>query len=57
MKHIAKHAKANGLDVTVTEGANHTKVKVGDKQTTVPRHSEINDITAKAILNQIGVSQ
>lgn len=54
MKRIAEHAKANGLDVETTEGAGHTKVKVGEKRTTVPRHNEINEITAKGILKQIG---
>lgn len=29
---------------------NHTKVKIGDRQNVVPRHQEINEITAKKIL-------
>jgi mRNA interferase HicA len=57
MKQLADYAKTNGLDITTVEGASHTKVKIGDKQTTVPRHSEVNDLTAKAILKQIGVTK
>ena len=53
---IADYAKANDLKLIVTEGGNHTKVKVGDNRTTVPRHNEVNEITAKAILKQIGAN-
>lgn len=35
------------------EGAKHTKVYLNGKQTTVPRHTEINEITAKAIIKQL----
>lgn len=54
MKQIKKIAKTEGADLEVTEGGSHTKVKIGDRQTVVPRHSEINEITAQAILKQIG---
>ncbi|RCK68280.1 type II toxin-antitoxin system HicA family toxin [Desertihabitans brevis] len=57
MKQIAKHAKANGLDVTTREGGSHTVVTVGENSTTVPRHNEINEMTAKAILKQIGATK
>lgn len=57
MKAIANHAKASGLPMTQAEGANHTKVKVGNKTTTVPRHTEVNEITARKILEQIGVTK
>lgn len=55
MKQIAAHAKQRGLEFEITEGANHSKVRVGDKITVVARHNEINEITAKAVLKQIGV--
>lgn len=41
--------------MTVTEGGNHTKVVIGDARTVMPRHNEINEETAKAILKQMGV--
>ncbi|WP_200938270.1 hypothetical protein [Aeromicrobium sp. Root472D3] len=56
MKKIAEHAKVEGLDVVLTEGGQHTKVVVGDRRTVVPRHNEVNEITAKQILKQIGVT-
>lgn len=55
MKELARHTHALGLPLDVTEGANHTKVRIGDLRTTVPRHREINEVTARAILKQMGV--
>ena len=55
LKAIAAHAKATGLEMTITEGGNHTKVQVGDKRTIVARHKEINELTTKAIYKQIGI--
>lgn len=34
----------------VREGARHTIYRVGDRQVSVPRHREINDLTAQGIL-------
>ncbi|WP_281277767.1 hypothetical protein [Myceligenerans xiligouense] len=31
------------------EGGNHTKVRIGNLSTIVPRHNEVNEFTAKAI--------
>lgn len=52
-KLITEHARERGLDVEWFEGANHTKVRVGALQTTIPRHSEINEITARSILRYL----
>lgn len=57
LKAIRTHAKEHGLDVRIQEGANHTRVWVGEKYTTLPRHTEIPDRFAKVILAQIGVEQ
>lgn len=38
---------AAGQEMEVTEGGSHTKVKVGNRQTTVPRHSEVNERTTE----------
>ena len=57
MKKLSKHAKASGYEMLVTEGGSHTKVVIGERRTVVPRHSEINEITAKAILKQMGVTK
>lgn len=50
MKRLTAIAKAQEQELVVTEGANHTKVKIGDRQNVVPRHREINEITAKKII-------
>jgi mRNA interferase HicA len=34
----------------VREGANHTLYRVNGNPVTIPRHREINELTAKAIL-------
>lgn len=46
-------AKAHGLTPTFTEGGAHTKVTVGARRTVIPCHSEINEITARAILRHL----
>lgn len=57
LKKLRDYAKTNGLDITEREGGSHTVIKVGEHTTTVPRHGEVNEITAKAILKQIGAEQ
>jgi hypothetical protein len=57
MKALKAQAKAEGLDLVEIEGAKHTKVSIGERQSTVPRHNEINEITAAAILKQMGVEK
>lgn len=54
IKELKNFAKETGQHFAEEEGAKHTKVYIGDKQTTVPRHSEINEITADAIRKQLG---
>lgn len=55
LKEIRAFARASGLPVTEVEGAHHTKVEVGDKRTVVARHREINELTVKAIRQQLGM--
>ncbi len=57
MKLLRAEAKRRGEEIAITEGGNHTKVTIGGDRTTVPRHSEINEITATAILKQMGVKR
>lgn len=52
-KRIHRMAKANGLEDIWEEGGNHSKVTVGKAKTTVPRHGEVNELTANGILNYI----
>ncbi len=53
MKKLKQIAKAEGVTMESHEGGSHTVVTIAGRQTTVPRHNEINEITAKAILKQM----
>lgn len=53
MKRLRKIAKARNESLNLREGAKHTVVQIGDRQTTVPRHNEINEITAKKIIEHM----
>ncbi|MBD3752734.1 MAG: hypothetical protein IE935_09975 [Micrococcales bacterium] len=53
VKKINKIAKAQGARPIYTEGGRHTHVQIGDKRTTIPRHSEINELTARGILKYL----
>lgn len=56
LNQIRQYAADNGLDLTETEGGNHTKIAVGNKRTVVARHNEIPDVLAKKIMKQIGAT-
>jgi mRNA interferase HicA len=53
MRRLAEIAKAQGLEMHLTEGGNHTKVVIGNRIDVVPRHTEINEMTAKAIIRKL----
>lgn len=53
MKELRKIAKKAGAEMEVSEGGSHTIVTIGDRRTTVPRHNEINELTAKGILRHM----
>jgi predicted RNA binding protein YcfA (HicA-like mRNA interferase family) len=36
----------------IRHGGSHDIYRVGDVQVTIPRHNEINEITAKAIIKE-----
>lgn len=53
VKHIHRAAKERGITVTEVDGGKHTKLYVGGTRiTTVPRHNEISEMTARAIQKQ-----
>ena len=54
LKVMERLAESEGETVEYREGGSHTVVKFGGKQAVVPRHSEINETTAKKILKQLG---
>lgn len=53
MKRLAKIAKTEGEDLLTTEGGSHTKVQIGQRIDFVPRHSEVNEITAQKIIKRM----
>ena len=54
LKRIRDAAKANGLALEQTrEGANHTIFRLGGFEFPVPRHNEINEYTAQAIMKDL----
>jgi len=52
VKQINQIAKDNNHTPIWSEGGNHTKVTLGTTIITVPRHNEINELTAQAILSK-----
>ena len=53
IKEINRIAKEKGLAPVWLEGGSHSKVGIGRSVVSVPRHTEVNEITASAILNQV----
>lgn len=57
LKEIRRYARRHGTGVDVAERANHTKISFGDRRTVLPRHTEINELTARSIRHQLGMGQ
>ncbi len=56
LKTIRKAARTADVDFElVREGGQHTVYRYGKQQFSVPRHREINEITARAILNDLNI--
>lgn len=52
IKTLRNEAKAQGTTFTfVREGANHEMWAFGETTVTIPRHREINEGTARSIIN------
>ena len=50
-KQLRQIAKAKGVILALTEGGAHTIVRFNDNfVTTIPRHKEISEMTARSIL-------
>lgn len=57
LKLLAAHASKVGEPFIVKEGGSHTRVWIGERYTTVPRHADIPEWLAAKILKQIGVEK
>lgn len=53
MRRLRDIAKAAGTELLVTEGAKHTQVRIGDRTSYVPRHNEVNELTARSIIRHM----
>jgi len=57
LRRLRRLANRRGWDISITEGGNHTKVRINGRQTVVPRHaSDLKTGTLRGILKQIGVT-
>lgn len=52
LKRLEKMAKEQGATFSTSEGGRHTIVHIGDYKTVVPRHREINEMLARAIIKE-----
>ncbi|AZR06923.1 hypothetical protein EBQ10_06185 [Trueperella pyogenes] len=50
IKQLERIARSKGLPLT--EGGNHTKATIGQWSEPIPRHREIHDLFARAILRR-----
>lgn len=55
IRKIAKAARAQGVDWTVGEGGSHSVCKLGGHKIPIPRHNELNEMTARGILKSCEV--
>lgn len=54
LREAKRLAKDRGEELQLREGGSHSIIQIGnDSPVSVPRHSEINEITAKAILKKL----
>lgn len=49
---LKKQAKRSGLAFEMYELTNHTGIRIGHTASTLPRHSEIDDLTARKFFDQ-----
>jgi hypothetical protein len=52
LKKVRDQARRTGLDYSEAELTNHTGVTVGGTRSTLGRHNEIDDLTAKKFFDQ-----
>lgn len=52
VKKLKRLAKEHSLPYYEKEGGNHTKCYIGEAHVTLPRHKEINELTAQGIIKE-----
>ena len=53
IKLIDTMARERGLRAEWRQGGRHSIVRLGEREAAVPRHREINNLTARSILNHL----
>jgi hypothetical protein len=53
LRRLRDIAKAEGVELVMSEGGKHTQVRIGDRVSYVPRHSEVNELTARSIIRHM----
>lgn len=57
LRRLRRFAKDRRLDIEISEGKNHAKVKLGGRRSVVGRHTgDLKTGTMRGILKQLGVS-
>jgi hypothetical protein len=57
LRRLRRYAKARGLDMDISEGKKHTKIKLGGRRSLVGRHpGDLKTGTVQGILKQPGVT-
>lgn len=55
---LRRLATKRDWSIEITEGAGHTKVRLGDHRTVIPRHAtDVKSGTFRAVLKQRGLSE
>ncbi|RAX21643.1 hypothetical protein DRB06_05665 [Actinomyces sp. Z5] len=52
IRQLEEVARQKGQKLVLTEGGRHTKATIGTWSEPIPRHREINEMTARAILRR-----
>lgn len=53
LRKLQAMARAEGLTLRLTEGGRHTQAVIGERVSYIPRHREINEYTARGILEDL----
>lgn len=57
LRRLRRLAAKNGWKIVVTEGGNHTKIRLNERVTAMPRHAtDLPTGTFRAILKQLNLS-
>lgn len=58
LRRLHRLATRQGLEIEVTEGGGHTKVRFNGRRSTVPRHAtDLKSVTFRAIPKQLGLAE